>query len=136
MVESGHLQHDHDKCHDALGDAELQCALLAESQEADIVGLTPTQGTRGPVTLDWLASDLGHDVALAPEIFVAETQEVVDDEGFVTVADRVEVDVEVVVAEEKEADPGLESVNGDNEENPDDPSLLSGIRVESEAMSE
>ena len=128
------MQHNNDKCHDALGDAELECSLLAESQEADVVGLASTQRASGPITLDGLPPDLGHDVTLSPEILVAETQEVVDDERLVTVTDRIEVDVEVVMAEEQQANPGLESVNRDNEENPDNPSLLRGICVEPERM--
>ena len=93
VVEVGELQDDHDKSHDALDDAELECALLAEPQEADVVRLAPAQRPRGPVSLDGLAADLGHDVALAAQVLVAETQEVVDDEGFIAVADSVEVDV-------------------------------------------
>ena len=134
MVEARNLQQNNYKCHDALGDAELQCSLFAESQEADVVSLTPAQWPCGPVTLDGLPPDLRHDVALAPEILVAETQEVVDDERLVTVADRIEVDVEVVMAEEQEADPGLERVHGNNEEDPDNPPLLRGVSVESEKM--
>ena len=38
------------------------------------------------------------------------------------------------MAEEQEADPGLERVHGNNEEDPDNPPLLRGVSVESEKM--
>ena len=56
--------------------------LLAESEEADVVGVPcEAAGAVDPRRLDGLAADLGHDVALAPEVLVAERQEVVDHEG-------------------------------------------------------
>ena len=134
MVEARDLEHDHNECHDALDDAELECSLFAEPQEANVVRLAPAQRPRGPVAFDGLPPDLGHDVALAPEILVAETQEVVDNKRLVTVADSVEIDIEVVVTEEQEANPGLECVDGDDEEDPDDPPLLSGVGVEPEIL--
>ena len=41
----------------------------------------------------------------------------------------IEVDVVVVVAEEEKREPGLESVNGDDEQDPHDPALFRGIGV-------
>lgn len=105
MIEVGELEDDDNKCHDALDDAELECALLAEPEETNVVGLASTQRSGGPVALDGFASDLRHDVTLSSKILVAETQEVVDDERFVTISESVEVDVEIVVAEEEETDP-------------------------------
>ena len=43
--------------------------------------------------------------------------------------DSIEVDIVVVVAEEKKGEPGLKSVNWDDEEDPDDPALLRWIGV-------
>ena len=39
----------------------------------------------------------------------------------------IEVDVVVVVAEEEKREPGLESVNRDDEQDPHDPALFRGI---------
>ena len=163
MVETGELEDDDDERHQTLDDAELKSALLAEPQESNVVRLSSAQGscnvigqfssyslligqhctlvscdwsvlTCGPVSLDRLAPDLRHDVALAPQVLIAETQEVVDHERLVTVPDRVEVDVEIVVTEEEETDPGLESVDGDDEEDPDNPSLFSRVGVVPEIL--
>ena len=41
----------------------------------------------------------------------------------------IEVDVVVVVAEEEKREPGLESVNRDDEQDPHDPALFRGIGV-------
>ena len=41
----------------------------------------------------------------------------------------IEVDVVVVVAEEEKREPGLESVNRDDEQDPHDPALLCRIGV-------
>ena len=41
----------------------------------------------------------------------------------------IEVDVVVVVAEEEKREPGLESVNGDDEQDSHDPALFRGIGV-------
>ena len=43
--------------------------------------------------------------------------------------DSIEVDVVVVVAEEEKGEPGLKSVNWDDEQDPDNPALLRGVRV-------
>ena len=41
----------------------------------------------------------------------------------------IEVDVVVVVAKEEQGEPGLESVNRDDEQDPDNPALLRRVRV-------
>ena len=41
--------------------------------------------------------------------------------------DSIEVDVVVVVAEEEQGEPGLESINRDDEQDPDNPALLRGV---------
>ena len=82
LVEVVALQPDDDEGHDGLDDTELQRGLLAEPQEADVVGMSgEAAGAVDPGGLDGLAADLGHDVALAPQVLVAERQEVVDHEG-------------------------------------------------------
>ena len=43
--------------------------------------------------------------------------------------DSIEVDIVVVMAEEKEGEPRLKSVNWDDEQDPDNPTLLSRIGV-------
>ena len=43
---------------------------------------------------------------------------------FVAVSNGVEVHVEVLVAEEEQTEPGVEGVDGSDEEDADDPSLL------------
>ncbi len=49
---------------------------------------------------------------------------------FITVPHSVEVDIVVVMAEEEEGEPWVKWVNGDNEQYPDDPSLLIGTWIE------
>ena len=53
---------------------------------------------------------------------------------FVAISDRVEVDVVGVASEEQETEPGLEGVDGNDEENPDNPSLLSPICVAAKVL--
>lgn len=48
---------------------------------------------------------------------------------FIAVAHRVEVDVVLVAAEEEEAEPGVEGIDGHDEENADDVALLLGDGV-------
>ena len=43
--------------------------------------------------------------------------------------DSIEVDVVVVVAKEEQGEPGLESVNWNDEQDPDNPALLRRVRV-------
>ena len=43
--------------------------------------------------------------------------------------DSIEVDVVVVVAKEEQGEPGLESVNRNDEQDPDNPALLRRVRV-------
>ena len=53
---------------------------------------------------------------------------------FVAISDRVEVNVVGVAAEEEQAEPGLEGVDGNDEKNPDDPSLLGAICVATKVL--
>ena len=78
---------------------------------------------------DWSAPDLKQDVALAPEILVTETQEIVDNKGLVAVSHCVKVDIVVVVAEEKQGEPRGEGVYGDDEEDSDNPPLLRRVCI-------
>jgi hypothetical protein len=51
----------------------LECGLLAEPEESDVVGLPcQTAGSVHAAGLDGLAPDLRHDVALAAKVLVAE----------------------------------------------------------------
>ena len=61
--------------------------------------------------------------------FANQPQKVVDDKRLVAVPYSVEVDVEVVVAEEEEAEPRGERVHRHNEQDTDDPALLGWVRV-------
>ena len=59
----------------------LKCGLFAEPEEPDVVRLShDTTGSVHATPLDRLAPDLGHDVAFAAQVLVAQRQEVVDDE--------------------------------------------------------
>ena len=49
LVEVGELEEDDYEGHDALHDTELESALLAEPQEADVVALALAEGPGGPV---------------------------------------------------------------------------------------
>ena len=61
--------------------ADLKSGLFAEPEEADVVRLADeTARSVEAARHDRLAPDLGHDVALAAQVFVAQWQEVVDDE--------------------------------------------------------
>ncbi len=48
---------------------------------------------------------------------------------FIAISKCVAVYVEGVVAEEQEAEPGLERVDGDDQQDPDNPTLFSRILV-------
>ena len=48
---------------------------------------------------------------------------------FIAISQRVAVDVERVVPEEEETEPGLERVDGNDQEDPDDVTLLRRILV-------
>ena len=64
-------------------DSYLQSGLFAEPEETDVVGLAhEAAGAVHAARLDGLAPDLGHDVALATQVLVAERQEVVDDKSY------------------------------------------------------
>lgn len=124
------LQEYNDERHERLDQAELQRRLLAESQKADGVGLA-RQAPRAvqAARSDGFASYLGHDVALAAQILVAQREKVVDDKGLVAVAHREEVHIVALVVEEEQGDPGVGSVDGHYEEYPDDPALLGRVGV-------
>jgi len=68
-------------------------------------------------------------MALAAKILVAQGQKIVNDNGFITVSDGVEVNVVRIAAEEQEAEPRLECIDGHDEENPDYPALLRPVCV-------
>ena len=55
------------------------------------------------------------------EVFVYHT--------FIAISNRVKVDVVLVVADEEEAEPGVEGVDGHDEENTNDVALLVGNRI-------
>ena len=59
-------------------------------------------------------------------------QEVVDDKGFIAVPDSIEVDIEVIIAEEEQAQPRGEGVHRNNEQDTNYPALLSRVSVVSE----
>ena len=79
--------------------------------------------------LDWFATNFRHDVPLATQIFVAKTQKVVDDEGLVAVPDCIEVNIVVVISEEKKAEPRGEGVEGNYEQDSHNPSLFCRVSV-------
>ncbi len=102
FVES--VQDDGECGHEGLDHAELKGGLFTEAQEAYCVAFSGYATCQVEVAvLDRLASDLGHDIALAAQVFVAETEEAVDDKSLEAVAYAVEVDVVVVVLEEEQA---------------------------------
>ena len=130
LIKTVRLEDDHDERHDRFDEAELESSLLAEPQGPDVVAVARQAARAVEVAgLDGPPPDLQQDVALAPEIFVTETQEVVNNESLVAVSHCVEVDIVVVVAEEKQGEPGGEGVNGDNEQNSDNPPLLRWVCV-------
>ena len=134
MIEVGELENDDNKCHDALNYTKLKSALLAKSEETNVIRLASTKRSCGPISLDGFSSNFRHDVAFTPEILVAETQEVVDDKSLVTISEGIEVHIEIVMAEEEETDPGLKSIDGNNKENPDNPSLFCRVGVVSQIL--
>jgi hypothetical protein len=72
------LQENDDEGHQRFNQTELQCGLFAEAQKTDCVGFaSQAAGAVETGRFDGLATDFGHDVALATEVFVAEGQEVV-----------------------------------------------------------
>ena len=75
---SENLQENYDECHQRFHQTELQCGLFAEAQESNRVGFA-RQTTRSVHTgrFNGFASNLGHDVALSAQIFVAKGQEIV-----------------------------------------------------------
>ena len=54
--------------------------------------------------------------------------------GFNTDPDSVEVDIEIVMAEQEETQPRLECVDRNDEEDPDDPALFCRVGVVSEVL--
>ena len=130
LIQTVSLEDDHDQRHDWLDEAELESSLLAEPQGPDVVAVARQAASAVKVTgLDGPPPDLQQDVALASEIFVTETQEVVDHEGLVAVSHCVEVDIVVVVAEEEQGEPRGKGIDGDNEEDPDNPPLFRWVCV-------
>ena len=79
LVEMVALQPDDDECHDGLDDAELKGGLFAETQKADVVRSSgQTAGAVEAGGLDGFATDLRHNVPLSAQVFVTESEEVVD----------------------------------------------------------
>lgn len=130
LVEVECLQNQCDDGHYWLDEAELQSGLFTKAQETNGV-LPSSQTTCAPekAGLDRLSPDLWHDGALPSQVLIAQTEEVIDDKGFIAVSDTVKVDVEVVIAEEHETEERGEGVNGDDEQDTDDPALLVWARV-------
>ena len=62
-------------------------------------------------------------------IFYNLPQEVVDDKGFIAVPNSIEVHIEVIKAEEEQAQPRGQGVHRNNEQDTDYPALLSRVRV-------
>lgn len=119
------LQDDCDHRHQGFHHTELKCGLLTESEEANGIGLSPKAAS--PIEtagLDRLSSDLRHDGTLTSQVLVTKAQEIVDHKRFITVSDRVEIDIVLIVGEEEQAEPGVKSVNGNDEEDAHDVSLL------------
>ena len=83
---------------------------------------------------DGLSSNLAHDIAFSPEIFVAEAQKVVNDESLVTVTECIEIHVVAVFVEKEKRKPRSESVDWYNEENPDYPALLRRMSVKPQIL--
>lgn len=135
VVVAERLQEDDDEGHERLHQAELQRRLFAEAQKADRVRLAgQAAGARHARGADGLAADLGHDVALAAQVLVAEGQEVVDDERLVAVAHREEVHVYALRVEEEQRDPRVGGVDGHDEQDAHDPALFLGIRVPAQVL--
>lgn len=119
------LQDNGDDGHERFDHTELESGLLTEAQEADGVGLpSQTAGTVHTAGLDGFPSDLCHDGALSSQVFIAQTQEVVNYKRFIAVPDGVKVDIVLVVGEEEEAEPRVEGVDRNDEEDPYDVTLL------------
>ena len=108
--------------------------LVSKPKEPNVVGLSPTERSGCPIALDGFPSNLRHDVSLPSEIFIAETKEVIYNKCFVAVTDSVEVNIEIIVAKKEKTNPGLKCVNGNYEENSDDPSLFCWICVVSQIL--
>ena len=82
MIFAVGLKPDDDERHDGFHDAKLQSRLFAETQKSNVVRVTgETARSVHAARLDGLASDLGHDIALTAEVFVAQGQEIVDDKS-------------------------------------------------------
>lgn len=127
------LEDHSDGGHERFDHTELQRGLFAEAQEADGVSLPfETASAVHAAGLDGFAPDLRHDGALSSQILVAQAQEVVDHKSLIAVPDRVEVDVVLVVREEEQAEPRVEGVDGNDEEDSDDVALLSRGAVEAQ----
>jgi len=96
------LQDDSNECHDGFDGAELQRRLFAEAQEFNRVRV-PTQTACAviPTRPDWFATDFAHDVALATQILITETEEIVDDKSLIAVPECVKVNVVAVVVEKE-----------------------------------
>lgn len=76
------LQKYDNKRHQRFNQTKLQGGLLAEPQKSDGVSFAlQTTGAVHATGPDWFAPDFRHDVALAPQVLVAQGQEIVDNKG-------------------------------------------------------
>jgi hypothetical protein len=82
--------------------------------------------TRGP---NRFTANFRHDTSLTAEILIAQTQEVGEDKGFIAVSNSIEVDIEVIITEEEQAQPRGQGVHRNNEQDTNYPSLLSRVSV-------
>lgn len=82
-------------------------------------------------SLQWSPTDLSQHCCLTTEVGQTETQEVVDDEGLITAAYGVKIDG---VIGPDETDPRAEAIDGDNEEDSNNPQLLVGDSVVSQVL--
>lgn len=130
LIEAFDLKDDDNQRHDGLDEAELKCSLFAEPESANVITVTSQATCAVKIAgLDWFSTNFRHNVPLATQIFVAKTQKVVDDEGLVTVPDCIEVNIVVVISEEKKAEPRGEGVEGNYEQDPHNPSLFCRVSV-------
>ena len=107
LIQSVGLENDNHQGHDRLDETKLKSSLFTKPQGPNVVTVTCQTASAVEVAgLDGFAPYLRHDVALPSQILVTQTEKVVDDKGFVTIPDCVEVDIVVVIAEEEQRQPG------------------------------
>lgn len=119
------LQENDDESAKRLYEAELQGCLLAETEEADRVRCS-CQATRAVDAgrAHRPPAQLRHYVPFAPEVLVAQGQEAIDHERFITIPDGEEVHVVRVSIEEEQRYPAVTAVYWDDKQDSHDPTLL------------